>query len=143
VDGIEIRYAGVLLGRATQVRDQGHQGLFVGFAEPLPVGTPIALKGADGEQRGRVTEVVESADPTVAGMRVSTGAAAAQTAPAAAVAQTAPSSAAAVQTAPAAAPVAVSAVVEAHHPEGEQASGPHDGNASGPHDGGRRKRRRR
>jgi len=38
--------------------------------EPLPVGTSIVLKMEDGEQAARVTEVIESADPNVAGMRL-------------------------------------------------------------------------
>ena len=44
------------------------------FGEPLPVGTPIVLKMEDREQMARVTEVIESADPNVAGMRLRFGA---------------------------------------------------------------------
>ena len=69
------------MGRSPQVRDQSDDGAFVVFSEPLPVGTPIALKIDDKERPARVTEVVESADATVAGMRVRFGAAAERRAP--------------------------------------------------------------
>ncbi len=153
MDGIEIRYAGVLLGRATQVREQGPDGLFVGFAEPLPVGTPVALKSSDGEQSGRVSEVIESADPSVAGMRVQRGAGAVKPAPqpasaapaasAAPPASAAPAASAEASAAPAAttAPPAAAATApatEGHHAEGEPHAGPNDGDH-----GGRRKKRRR
>jgi hypothetical protein len=151
VEAIEIRYAGVLLGRATQARDQGPAGLFIAYAEPLPVGTQIAVKTSEGEQAGRVTEVVESSDPTVAGMRVVYLNAGTQPA----VAVPAPASlegalAAAVEAAP----------VAAHPTDESRGSGPNSGDHSGPHGaagpngadhsgphdgehGGRRKRRRR
>ncbi len=45
------------------------------FGEPLPVGTAIVLKMEEGEQTARVTEVIESADPNAAGMRLRFGAA--------------------------------------------------------------------
>ena len=48
------------MGRSPQVRDQSDDGAFVVFSEPLPVGTPIALKIDDKERPARVTEVVES-----------------------------------------------------------------------------------
>jgi hypothetical protein len=141
VDGIEIRYAGVLLGRATQARDQSPAGLFVGFSEPLPVGTPVSLKGADGERVGKVTEVVESADPVVAGMRVQYRAEASAEPPRAAP-EPAVAAAAPVPAAPSAEPAAVAAaapepVAEAHPSGPEHASGPHEG------EHGRKKRRRR
>ncbi len=67
---VEVRYAGVGLGRSTLVRDWDSAGAFIGFAEPMPTGTPLRLKGEGVEQAARVLEVIESADPTVAGMRV-------------------------------------------------------------------------
>jgi hypothetical protein len=67
---IEVRYAGVVVGRSTKVRDWGDAGAFIGFAEPLPSGTPLVLKGDGVEQPARVVEVIESADPALAGMQV-------------------------------------------------------------------------
>jgi hypothetical protein len=67
---IEVRYAGVVVGRSTKVRDWGASGAFIGFAEPLPSGTPLVLKGDGVEQAARVVEVIESADPALAGMQV-------------------------------------------------------------------------
>ena len=46
----EIRYGGVVLGRATDLRDRTDRGGFVGFSEPLPVGTRIVLKGDGPEE---------------------------------------------------------------------------------------------
>jgi hypothetical protein len=141
VEAIEIRYAGVLLGRATQSRDQGPAGLFIAYAEPLPVGTQISVKIGDGEQPGKVVDVVESSDPTVAGMRVVYLNAAAQPA-----AEVAPVS---LEGALAAAAEAAPAVVVDGPPSGPQGgdhAGPNSGDHSGPHDGehgGRRKKRRR
>jgi len=66
----EVRYAGVVVGRAAQVRDVDDTGAFVVFAEPLPVGTLVAFKVGEDERRARVSEVVESANEAVAGMRV-------------------------------------------------------------------------
>jgi hypothetical protein len=115
---IEVRYAGVVVGRSTKVRDWGDSGAFIGFAEPLPSGTPLVLKGDGVEQAARVVEVVESADPAVAGMQVTfvDAARAARPAakPAAAPPKAAPAPAAAAPT-PAAAPqiAAPPAVAEA------------------------------
>lgn len=67
---IEVRYAGVVVGRSTKVSNWNDAGAFIGFAEPLPSGTPLVLKGDGVEQPARVVEVIESADPSVAGMRV-------------------------------------------------------------------------
>jgi hypothetical protein len=66
----EVRYAGVVVGRASPLRDKDDVGVFVLCAEPLPVGTPVTLKLDDAEHGARVSEVVESADPNLAGMRV-------------------------------------------------------------------------
>ena len=67
---IEVRYAGVVVGRSTKVRDWGASGAFIGFAEPLPTGTSLVLRGDGIDQPARVVEVIESADPAVAGMQV-------------------------------------------------------------------------
>jgi hypothetical protein len=122
---IEVRYAGVVVGRSTKVRDWGDSGAFIGFAEPLPTGTPLVLKGDGVEQAARVVEVVESADPAVAGMKVTfvDAARAARPAakPAAAPPKAAPASASvAAAAAPAAvtAPVAVTAPATATAPAG-------------------------
>jgi hypothetical protein len=67
---VEVRYAGVGVGRSTLLRDWTASGAFIGFAEPMPTGTPLVLKGDGIDQAARVVEVIESADPSVAGMRV-------------------------------------------------------------------------
>lgn len=67
---VEVRYAGVGIGRSTLVRDWTSAGAFIGLAEPMPTGTPLFLKGEGVEQAARVLEVTESADLAVAGMRV-------------------------------------------------------------------------
>jgi hypothetical protein len=67
---IEVRYAGVVVGRATQVKDWTADGAFIGFSEPLPTGTRIQLRG-DETRDARVEEAIESSDPAVCGMRVS------------------------------------------------------------------------
>ena len=67
---IEVRYAGVTVGRATHVRNWTDAGAFIGFAEPLPTGTRVELRGDAGPRAASVEDVIESADPAVAGMRV-------------------------------------------------------------------------
>ncbi len=67
---IEVRYAGVVVGRATHVKDWTAEGAFIGFAEPLPTGTRIELRG-DETRTARVEEAIESSDPNISGMRVS------------------------------------------------------------------------
>ncbi|HVY40154.1 MAG TPA: hypothetical protein VHM31_19575 [Polyangia bacterium] len=67
---IEVRYAGVVVGRATHVKDWTAEGAFIGFAEPLPTGTRIELRG-DQTRTARVEEAIESSDPNISGMRVS------------------------------------------------------------------------
>jgi hypothetical protein len=69
-DSIEVRYAGVIVGRTATVRGLDGGGAFIGIAEPLPVGTIVTLKMSDGTKEARVEEVVESAEPNVVGMRV-------------------------------------------------------------------------
>jgi hypothetical protein len=95
-NSIEVRYAGVVVGRGVLARDLGEDGAFVGIAEPLPIGTSVTLKIGNAVREGRVDEVVESADPAVVGMRVSWGGMArsmpAPSAPAPAAAPSAPES---------------------------------------------------
>jgi pyruvate dehydrogenase E2 component (dihydrolipoyllysine-residue acetyltransferase) len=67
---VEVRYAGVVVGRGLVLRDQGAEGTFVGIPEPLPVGTLVTLKIGDEVRQARVDEVVESAEPNAVGMRV-------------------------------------------------------------------------
>ena len=147
---IEVRYAGVVVGRSTQLRDWSDAGAFVGFAEPLPSGTSLVLKGDGVEQAARVVHVVESADPEVAGMQVTFVGAAEALRPAPRPAPPAPE--------PAPAPIAASvSVVEAAPVEISDgtASAAVSGEISGPvsaehgdgaqpgQGGGKRRRRRR
>jgi hypothetical protein len=71
---IEVRYAGVVVGRTAIVRELDTRGLFLGITEPLPVGTPVVLhiaERAGGENvPGRVAAVSESQELAHAGMRV-------------------------------------------------------------------------
>jgi hypothetical protein len=150
----EVRYAGVVLGRAAEVREAHASGVFVALAEPLPVGTPVVLKGEGGERAARVIEVIESADPAAAGMRVHfTGAAEPVAAPKPQAApppvQAAPPAQAAppppVQAAPPppvqAAPAGVAS--EPSDSQAQQAAPGAPGSGSPEHEGGRRRRRRR
>ena len=52
------------------MRDADDAGAFVALPEPLPVGTLVTLKIGDSVRDGRVTDVLESPDSGVAGMRV-------------------------------------------------------------------------
>jgi hypothetical protein len=164
----EVRYGGVVVGRSPQVRDRSDAGAFVVFSEPLPVGTALLLKIDDQEkpQPARVTEVVESADASTAGMRVRfvTAAelraptpkpAAAAPAPVAAAAAPAPAAApvATVASEPASAPVPVAvggagsadSAGSTNVPSSGDASAQHPVDSHAHHDGehGRRKRRRK
>ena len=121
---MEVRYGGVVVGRSPQVRDRTDAGAFIVFSEPLPVGTSLTLKIDEREQPAYVTEVVESADASAAGMRVRFGSApAVKSAPAARpperVAAPAPAAAAAPApvSAPRAEPAAAPAPVAAPRPE--------------------------
>jgi hypothetical protein len=155
----------VIVGRSPQIRDRTSAGAFIVFSEPLPVGTPIALKIDDKELYARVTEVVESADEAVAGMRVRFVDSAerpapapkpmARVAPPQAAPTPAPPPAAAEPPSPApaaavreeqAAPVPVategSSASEAVH-SSDSAGHPTDPNAHHDGEGGRRRRRRK
>jgi len=108
---VEVRYAGVGIGRSTLLRDWTAVGAFIGFAEPMPTGTPLVLKGDGIEQAARVVEAIESADLAVAGMRVQFVASVKATAPAPAPSPV--SAAPAVVAAPAPVPEAVQAALPA------------------------------
>jgi hypothetical protein len=66
---VEIRYAGVVIARANEVRRMtvGGVDMFLSMPEPLPAGTLVSL--SDGSQ-ARVEKVIESTDPSVAGIYV-------------------------------------------------------------------------
>jgi hypothetical protein len=70
---VEVRYAGVVVGRGALVKDLGPDAAFVGIPEPLPVGTLVTLKIGDAVREARVDDVVESSDATAVGMRVRWG----------------------------------------------------------------------
>jgi hypothetical protein len=124
VRAVEVRYAGVVVGRSTRVRDWDSTGAFIGFAEPLPTGTSLVLRGDGVDQPARVTEVFESADPAVVGMQVKFSGAAEAARPGSkpAAAEAKPVPAAVTAPAPAAASPSVPvAVVEAAPVEAAEA----------------------
>ena len=70
---IEVRYAGVVVGRSAIVRELDTRGLFLGITEPMPVGTPVVLRIAErggADIQGKVEFVSESQELVHAGMRV-------------------------------------------------------------------------
>ncbi|MEO5769756.1 MAG: hypothetical protein ABIS92_15490 [Polyangia bacterium] len=70
---IEVRYAGVVVGRSAIVRELDTRGLFLGITEPMPVGTPVILRIAERggtDIHGKVELVSESQELVHAGMRV-------------------------------------------------------------------------
>jgi hypothetical protein len=67
---IEVRYAGVVVGRSSVIRELDAEGLFLGVAEPMPVGTPVVLAVDDRAVQGRVELVSESQEQARSGMRV-------------------------------------------------------------------------
>jgi hypothetical protein len=159
-NSIEVRYAGVVVGRGALARDLGDDGTFVSIAEPMPVGTMLTLKIGDVVREGRVDEVVESADPNAVGMRVRWGgvartaasslpvAAKTEAAPAAPAASAAPTPATPEASAPSAATAqeaSVAPVVEVEDTSGAisaplSLAGP---GGDGPHHGGGKRRRKR
>jgi len=74
VRAIEVRYAGAVVGRSEAIRDLDTKGVFLGLAEPLPVGTSVALRASDRpstEEAAAIVEAVfESTDLARSGMRV-------------------------------------------------------------------------
>lgn len=70
---IEVRYAGVVVGRSAVVRELDTRGLFLGITEPMPVGTPVILRIAERggtDIHAKVELVSESQELVHAGMRV-------------------------------------------------------------------------
>jgi hypothetical protein len=167
---IELRYAGVVIGKATvsgPVDESGGNSLFVSVPDPLPVGTKVGLKIDDRTLEGRVIGVAESTDSAKCGMKIRIGGGAAPGPAVSATSASGPANAAA-QSAPAAsssgapsapAPATESAPIDgAVSAEGgtdvsaAQGDGGADGGAAGGEDGGgpsggqgggRRRRRRR
>jgi hypothetical protein len=159
-NSVEVRYAGVVVGRGSIVKDLGAGSAFVGVPEPLPVGTLVMLKIGDAVHEARVDDVVESSEPTIVGMRVSWGGAArpaapepraespqvvtpvaARPAPAAAPAPTpAPAPVVAAPTAAPVEPVAEAADASSAIPAPISLAGPA---GDGSHQGGGKKRRKR
>ena len=71
---LEIRYAGVVIGRAQEVRSAEADGpsFFIPVRDPMPVGTVLRMRSGDQETPVRVVRAVEAADVTVCGMQVRT-----------------------------------------------------------------------
>jgi len=67
---IEVRYAGAVIGRSAIVRELDTRGLFLGITEPMPVGTPVALRIGERTVLGKVAAVSEAQELARAGMRV-------------------------------------------------------------------------
>lgn len=66
---VEIRYAGVVVARANEVRRMtvGGVDMFLAMPEPLPAGTVVSLNN---DTQARIEKVIESVDPSVAGVYV-------------------------------------------------------------------------
>ena len=71
---LEIRYAGVVIGRAQDMRSAEADALsfFIPVRDPMPVGTVLRMRSGDLETPVRVVRAVESADGAVSGMQVKT-----------------------------------------------------------------------
>jgi hypothetical protein len=67
---VEIRYAGVVVGRSSAVRDFDAAGAFIVVGEPLPVGTRLSIKIGDSLREARIEQVLESGDANASGIRV-------------------------------------------------------------------------
>lgn len=68
---VEIRYAGVVIGRAQEIRGgDGDSSFFLVVREPMPVGSVVHLRTGDRETSARVVHAVESADAAAAGIQV-------------------------------------------------------------------------
>ena len=69
---VEIRYAGVLVGRAQEVRavENDAAEFFLFMRDPLPVGTAVQLRSGDRETPARVLKAIEAQDPTQSGMQI-------------------------------------------------------------------------
>jgi len=160
---IELRYAGVVIGKATvsdPIDESGEKTVFIKVPDPLPVGSKVGVKIDDHSLDGRVIAVSESAESAKCGMNVRIGGASVGPSPGA----TSASGAAAVPAqspsdAPSAsAPTTDSAPIDgavvadgdvdmsAAHSDGNSDGVPGVGDGGGPsgaQGGGRRRRRRR
>jgi hypothetical protein len=68
---VEIRYAGVVIGRAQEIRGgEGDSSFFLAVRDPMPVGSVVHLRTGDRETPARVIHTVESADAAAAGIQV-------------------------------------------------------------------------
>ncbi len=69
---VEICYAGVVVGRAQEVRSTEGETLafFLALREPMPVGTVVSLRSGGQETPARVVRAVEAADAVGSGMQV-------------------------------------------------------------------------
>jgi hypothetical protein len=70
---IEIRYAGVVVGRAQEVHaspGEDASSFFLPLREPMPVGSVVRLRSGDQETPARVLRAVEAPDPAGSGMQV-------------------------------------------------------------------------
>jgi hypothetical protein len=71
---LEIRYAGVVIGRAQEVRSAEGDPLsfFIPVRDPMPVGTVLHIRSGEQETPVRVVRAVESTDAAACGMHVRT-----------------------------------------------------------------------
>jgi hypothetical protein len=71
---LEIRYAGVVIGRAQDVRkvEGDDPSFFIPLRDPMPVGAFLRLRAGDRETPVRVVRAVESADAATCGIQVRT-----------------------------------------------------------------------
>lgn len=68
---VEIRYAGVVIGRAQEIRGgDSDSSFFLVVRDPMPVGSVVHLRTGERETPARVVHAVESADPAAAGIQV-------------------------------------------------------------------------
>jgi hypothetical protein len=69
---IEIRYAGVVVGRVQEVStsDGDASSYFLPLREPMPVGSVVRLRSGDQETPARVVRAVEAAEAAGSGMHV-------------------------------------------------------------------------
>jgi hypothetical protein len=159
---IELRYAGVVIGKATvadPIDECGQSSLFVSVPDPLPVGTKVGIKVDDRTFDGRVMSVAESTDSAKCGMKIRIGGSATSASGAAnGTAQSSSSSSDSSVAPPAPAPATEPAPIEgavsaegsadvsAAHGDGSSDGAPggeEGGGQSGGQGGGKRRRRRR
>ena len=71
---LEIRYAGVVIGRAQEVRNAEGEPLsfFIPVRDPMPVGTVLHIRSGEQETPVRVVRAVETTDAAACGIQVRT-----------------------------------------------------------------------